>query len=116
MSHADHVVMFSNEGSASCQTQGYPGVAALNSAGRQIKQAVRQAGQPAVIVLKPGQAASALVSANTASCTTLTTVSGLLVTAPDQRTSTPLGPAGKLCHHSLGVGVMERGNVAGLKL
>ena len=46
MSHADHVVMFTNEGSASCQTQGYPGVAALNSAGRQIKQA-RPPGRPA---------------------------------------------------------------------
>ena len=80
-----------------CQMQGYPGIAALNAAGRQIKQAVRQAGQPTVIILKPGQTASAEVSANTASCITLTSVSGLLVTAPDQRTSTRLGPAGKLC-------------------
>jgi hypothetical protein len=116
MSHADHVVMFTNDGSTSCRMRGYPGIAALNSAGTQIKQAVRYSAAAPVVVLRPGQTASAMVSANTASCTTLTTVAGLLVTAPDQRTSTRLGPAGKLCLNSLSVLPMEPGNAAGLKL
>jgi hypothetical protein len=116
MSHADHVVMFTNEGSASCRMRGYPGVAALNSAGTQIKQAVRYSAGTRLIVLAPGQTASAMVSANTASCTTLTAVAGLLVTAPDQRTSTRLGPAGKFCLNSLSVLPVEPGNAAGLKL
>ena len=116
MSHADHVVMFTNEGSASCRIQGYPGIAALNSAGTQIKQAARSAANAPLIVLAPGQTASAMVMANTASCTTLTSVAGLLVTAPDQRTSAQLGPAGKFCLNSLAVGTMQPGNAAGLKL
>ena len=116
MSHADHVVMFTNEGSASCRIQGYPGTAALNSAGTQIKQAARSAANAPLIVLAPGQTASAMVMANTASCTALTSVAGLLVTAPDQRTSTQLGPAGKLCLNSLAVGTVQAGNAAGLKL
>lgn len=116
MSHADQVVMFTNEGSASCRIQGYPGIAALNSAGTQIKQAARSAAHAPLIVLAPGQTASAMVMANTASCTTLTSVAGLLVTAPDQRTSTQLGPAGKFCLNSLAVGTMQPGNAAGLKL
>ena len=116
MSHHDNVVMFTNEGSASCQMRGYPGVAALNSAGAQIKQAVRSSGGAPVVVLAPGQTASAMVSANSASCTTTTAVAGLLVTAPDQRTSTRLGPAGQFCLNSLSVLPVQPGNAAGLKL
>jgi hypothetical protein len=116
MSHVDHVVMFTNEGSASCRIQGYPGVAALNSAGTQIRQAVRSGGNAPLIVLAPGQTASAMVSANSASCTAPTSVAGLLVTAPDQTTSTRLGPAGQFCLGSLAVGTVQRGNAAGLKL
>jgi hypothetical protein len=116
MSHHDNVVMFTNEGSASCQMRGYPGVAALNSAGAQIKQAVRSSAGAPVVVLAPGQTASAMVSANSASCTTTTTVAGLLVTAPDQRTSTRLGPAGQFCLNSLSVLPVQPGNAAGLKL
>jgi hypothetical protein len=116
MSHADHVVMFTNEGSTSCRMQGYPGIAALNSAGAQIKQAPRSGGSTPLVVLAPGQTASAMVSANTASCTTLTSVAGLLVTAPNQRTSTRLGPAGKFCLNSLSVLPVQPGNAAGLKL
>jgi Domain of unknown function (DUF4232) len=116
MSHHDNVVMFTNEGSASCQMRGYPGVAALNSAGAQIKQAVRSSAGAPVVVLAPGQTASAMVSANSASCTTTTTVAGLLVTAPDQRASTRLGPAGQFCLNSLSVLPVQPGNAAGLKL
>jgi hypothetical protein len=116
MSHADNVVMFTNEGSTSCQTRGYPGIAALNSAGTQIKQAARASGSAPLIVLGPGQTASAMVSANTASCNTLSSVPGLLVTAPDQRTSTRLGSAGRFCLNSLTVAPLQPGNAAGLKL
>ncbi|MDQ2813610.1 MAG: DUF4232 domain-containing protein [Actinomycetota bacterium] len=116
MSHADHVVMFTNEGSASCRIRGYPGIAALSSAGTQSKQAARSGGNAPLIVLRPGQTASALVTANTASCTAAASVAGLLVTAPDQTASTRLGPAGRLCLNSLGVGTLQPGNAAGLKL
>lgn len=116
MSHADNVVMFTNTGSAPCQTGGYPGVAALDSAGRQIMQAVRSTDAGGLITLAPGATASALVSANTASCTSLTKVAGLLVTAPNQRTSSRLGPAGTFCLNSLQVGTLHSGNAAGLSL
>jgi hypothetical protein len=115
-SKADKVVTFTNKGSAPCETNGYPGVAALDSAGRQIRQAVRSSQAASPIVLAPGDVASALVSANTASCTSLTKVAGLLVTAPDERTSTRLGPAGTLCLQSLKVGTLHSGNAAGLSL
>jgi hypothetical protein len=116
MSHHDNVVMFTNEGSSSCRMRGYPGVAAVNSAGTQIKQAARSSAGAPLVVLAPGQTASAMVSANSASCTTTATVSGLLVTAPDQRTSTRLGPAGQFCLNSLSVLPVQPGNAAGLKL
>jgi hypothetical protein len=115
MSHADNVVTFRNDGSAPCVIRGYPGVAALSAAGRQIQQAVRVTGVaiPAV-TLVPGRVASAEIFGNTASCTTLVRVAGLLVTAPDQRTSTRLGSYGALCVRSLRVGPVLPGNSAGL--
>ena len=115
MSHADSVVMFTNVGSAPCRTEGWPGVAALDSSGRQIKQAVRgTGGQVPLITLRPGQTASAEITANTASCSTLTTVAGFLVTAPDQRTSTRLSGPKRFCLNSLGIAPMQPGNAAGL--
>ncbi len=115
MSHADRVVTFTNEGSASCWTRGYPGVAALNTAGSQIEQATRTSGPAPVIVLNRGQTASSLISANTASCPKPASVPGLLVTAPDQRTSTRLDSAGQLCLNSLTVAPLQPGDAAGLK-
>jgi hypothetical protein len=116
MSHVDSVVMFTNTGSASCQTGGYPGVAALDSAGRQIMQAIRAPQAAKLLTLAPGAMASALVSADSASCGSPTPVAGLLVTAPNQRTSTRLGPAGQFCLGSLHVGTLQPGNAAGLSL
>jgi membrane-bound inhibitor of C-type lysozyme len=116
MSHQDSVVIFTNKSSASCQTAGYPGVAVLDVAGRQIKQAVRVAGSAPVIVLRPGQVASALISANSASCVKETRAAGLLVTAPNQRASTRLGADGEFCLNSIQIGTLQRGNAAGLKL
>jgi len=117
MSHADNVVTFTNTGSATCRIQGYPGMAALNAAGKQIQQAARASvGKIPLVTLAPGQVASAEITGNTASCTKPASVPGLLVTAPDQRTSTRLGPYGTVCVNSLGIGPVHPGNTAGLKL
>ena len=117
MSHADNVVTFTNTGSATCRIQGYPGMAALNAAGKQIQQAVRASvGKIPLVTLAPGQVASAEITGNTASCTKPASVPGLLVTAPDQRTSTRLGPYGTVCVNSLGIGPVHPGNSAGLTL
>jgi hypothetical protein len=117
MSHADNVVTFTNTGSATCRIQGYPGMAALNAAGKQIQQAARASvGKIPLVILAPGQVASAEITGNTASCTKPASVPGLLVTAPDQRTSTRLGPYGTVCVSSLGIGPVHPGNSAGLKL
>jgi Protein of unknown function (DUF4232) len=117
MSHADNVVTFTNTGSATCRIQGYPGMAALNAAGKQIQQAARASvGRIPLVTLAPGQVASAEITGNTASCTKPASVPGLLVTAPDQRTSTRLGPYGTVCVNSLGIGPVHPGNSAGLTL
>lgn len=117
MSHADNVVTFTNTGSAACRIQGYPGVAALNAAGKQIQQAARATGvRIPLVTLAPGQVASAEITGNTASCTKLTSVPGLLVTAPDQRKSTRLGRYESFCVKSLEIGPVHPGNSAGLKL
>jgi Protein of unknown function (DUF4232) len=116
MSHADAVITFTNSSSSTCETAGYPGVAVLDAAGHQIKQAVRTAQAAPVIILHAGQTASALISGNTASCTKVTKAAGLLVTAPDQRTSTHLGSDGALCLNSVEIGTLQHGNAAGLKL
>lgn len=116
MSHDDSVVMFTNVSSASCETGGYPGVAALDSSGTQIKQAARSTDTSKTIILAPGAVASAMVSANSASCDKLTTVAGLLVTAPNERTSIRLGSPGSFCLGSLQVGTLKPGNAAGLQL
>jgi hypothetical protein len=117
MSHADNVVTFTNTGSAPCRIQGYPGVAALNAAGKQIFEAVRATGgRIPLVTLAPGQVASAEITGNTASCTQPAPLLGLLVTAPDQRTSTRLGPYGTVCVNSLGIGPVHPGNSAGLSL
>ncbi len=68
MSKTDNVVTFTNVGRATCVIEGFPGVAALNSHGAQVKQAIRSTsvapGDSKVrpVYLKPGGAASALVA------------------------------------------------------
>ncbi len=118
MSHADSVITFTNISPVTCRTQGYPGVAALDAAGHQIKQAVRGqgAGKLPLITLAPEEVASAEITGNTASCTTLTKIAAFLVTVPDQRTSTRLAGAHELCLNSLGIGPLQRGDAAGLPL
>ena len=116
MSHDDSVVMVTNISSASCETGGYPGVAALDSSGTQIKQAVRSTDTSKTITLAPGAVASAMVSANSASCDKPVTVAGLLVIAPNERTSVRLGTPGTFCLASLQIGTLKPGNAAGQPL
>ena len=116
MSHDDSVVMVTNISSASCETGGYPGVAALDSSGTQIKQAARATDTSKTITLAPGAVASAMVSANSASCDKPVTVAGLLVTAPNERTPVRLGTPGTFCLGSLQIGTLKPGNAAGLQL
>jgi hypothetical protein len=116
MSHDDSVVMVTNISSTSCETGGYPGVAALDASGTQIKQAVRATDTSKTIILAPGAVASAMVSANSASCDKPVTVAGLLVTAPNERTPVNLGSPGTFCLASLQIGTLKPGNAAGLQL
>jgi Protein of unknown function (DUF4232) len=119
MSKTDNVVTFTNVGRSTCVIEGFPGVAALNSRGAQVKQAVRSTsvapGDSKVrpVYLKPGSVASALVSADTASCNKPTYVAGLLVTAPDTYRSVRLSPPGYMCLPSLTVSPVVPGNAAG---
>ena len=97
--------------------RGPPGVAALSAAGKQIQQAARTTGpRIPLVTLAPGQVASAEISGDTASCTKLTSVPGLLVTAPDQRESTRLGRYESFCVKSLEIGPVHPGNSAGLEV
>jgi hypothetical protein len=115
MSKTDNVVTFTNQSGDVCVIQGYPGIAALNAYGVEIAQAKRSSTAVQPVYLKPGATASALVAADTASCTSPAAVPGLLVTAPDQYTSTRLGAAGQLCLHSLIVNPVVPGDAAGFK-
>jgi hypothetical protein len=116
MSKTDNVVMFTNKSHSTCVIQGYPGVAALNSHGHQIQQAKRSGPAVHAIKLRPGATSSSLITADTASCNVPTRVAGLLVTAPDQRTSSHLSSPGYMCLHSLVVHPVAYGNAGGLSL
>ena len=92
--HANTPVIFTNTSSSPCTIFGYPGVAALDSAGSQTAQATRTGTpQPPHLLLTPGNTASALVintnipSGNETSCPSW---SGLLVTPPNDTKSTKL--------------------------
>jgi Protein of unknown function (DUF4232) len=119
MSKTDNVVTFKNVSRTTCVIEGFPGVAALNSHGTQVRQAVRTTsiapGDSKVrpVYLNRDGVASALVAANTASCNSPTYVPGLLVTAPGTYHSVRLGPAGYMCLHSLTVSPVVPGNAAG---
>jgi hypothetical protein len=99
--HRSKIILFRNTGSARCVLQGYPGVAALDSTGKQIEQAKRTpagylggvaSGKTPLVNLAPGGTASATVEAlatgpNGESCTGY---AGLLVTPPDETHSVRL--------------------------
>src|ERR1700761_2554323 len=119
MSHADSVITFTNVSGKTCWTKGYPGVTALNAAGHEIKNAARgpaAGGRIPLITLAPGQLASAEITGNTASCSSLTKISRFLVTVPDQRTFAQLPGSREMCINSLGINPLARGNAGGLSL
>lgn len=100
--HRSKVLVFHNTSADTCVLQGYPGVAALDSAGRQVEQAQRTpqgylgglaTGNPPLVRLTAGAAASATVEAvgfgpDGNGCTAY---AGLLVTPPDETHPVRLG-------------------------
>lgn len=93
MGHSGAVLVFTNTSGAACTLYGYPGVAGLNAAGKQIAQAKRTLNgylgsgyQVRTVRVPAGGRASALVEAtsvpsgNATSCPTYT---ALLVTPPN---------------------------------
>lgn len=102
--HRRVVLVFTNHGSRTCTMRGYPGVAGLNAAGKQVAQATRTlagymgglagGNHPSTVVLAPGASASATVEAlafNAKDGTPCTAWAGLLVTVPDDVVSTHVG-------------------------
>lgn len=92
-------LLFRNTGAATCSLYGYPGVAALDQAGRQVAQARRASagGAPTAIYVPPEAIASAYVQGNpsggaSASCASYPE---LLVTPPNTTTSSRV-PSGQL--------------------
>ena len=99
--HQGVVLLFVNNGSASCLLYGYPGVAGLDASGAQVVQATRtligmMGGlAPGVttlpkITLSPGQKASAVVEGSDVvqgTETSCPTYAALLVTPPNTMTS-----------------------------
>jgi hypothetical protein len=96
LGHEGSTILFTNTGTSACSLSGYPGVAALSSAGAQVQQAQRTPNgylggletgstSPPVVDLRPGAVASALVEGTdvpegtAASCPTYP---ALLVTPP----------------------------------
>jgi len=103
--HIGLPILFRNTGTTPCRLHGYPGVAGLNAAGKEMTQAVRTAsgylggvggetGGAPTVVLAPGQTASALVEGSdvpVGNATSCPTYVGLLVTPPDETHSVRLG-------------------------
>lgn len=95
--HVGVALVFTNVSETACSLYGYPGVAGLDSQGRQVTQATRSSSGflggtyvTRTVVVPPGGSASALVEGSdvpTGSQSSCTTYSALLVTAPGQTLS-----------------------------
>lgn len=98
--HIGVVLRFKNTSTETCTLVGYPGVAALNAAGKQVVQAKRTLSEylggiptgqrPPVVTLTPGASASALVEGTdvpTGNAHACPTYPKLLVTPPNTRQS-----------------------------
>jgi hypothetical protein len=95
-------ILFRNTGGRTCQLRGYPGVALLDSAGRQVAQAQRISGPPdvALVTLTPGQVASAAFAAGdlpVAPATSCPDYQSVLVTPPDERHFTAVNFSFRVC-------------------
>jgi Protein of unknown function (DUF4232) len=97
LGHVGSIIVFTNGSDHPCSLYGYPGVAGMDSAGRQMTQALRSPSgylggsyTLSVVILAPGGRASALVEGTdvpTGSATSCPTYPRLLVIAPGQTRS-----------------------------
>jgi hypothetical protein len=96
MGHIGVVLVFKNTSAQTCKLMGYPGVAGLDAAGKQVMQATRtlngylrvvpRGHAPPVVTLTTGQSASAFVEGTdvpTGNRTSCPTYPKLLVTPPN---------------------------------
>jgi hypothetical protein len=95
-------ILFHNVSGRTCQLRGYPGVALLDSAGRQVAQAQRIAGPPNVefVTLVPGQVASAAFAASdvpVGPATSCPDYRSILVTPPDETHATAVNFPFRAC-------------------
>ncbi|MFB9235760.1 DUF4232 domain-containing protein [Plantactinospora siamensis] len=103
-------LVFTNSGGTACELKGYPGVAGLNAAGRQVTQARREASgylgglagnaTPPLVRLAPGASAAALLEGSNVPRGTATDCpqyAGLLVTPPDETHSVRLDTGARGC-------------------
>ena len=121
--HVSSIIGFTNGSDHPCSLSGYPGVAGMNSAGRQMSQALRSPGgylagsyTVSVVVLAPGGRASALVEGTDVrmgSATSCPDNARLLVDAPSQ-TRSPW-PASDVNNNAVIDGVVARYEAAGIR-
>jgi hypothetical protein len=95
-------ILFRNISGRTCQLRGYPGVALLDSAGRQVAQAQRIAGPPNVefVTLVPGQVASAALAAGdvpVGGATSCPEYNSIVVTPPDETHATVVNFSFRVC-------------------
>jgi hypothetical protein len=88
---ATWTLTFTNAGQAPCSLDGYPGVSAISSSGQQIGQPAGRTGRsPSVVIVQPGQSATADVriaqagNFDPSACGTPTAASGFRVYPPGQ--------------------------------
>lgn len=113
LGHSAVVILFKNSSSSTCYLYGYPGAAGLNSSGQQVTQAKRTLGgylgglplnqtTLPTVTLTPGETASAMVEGTDnpiGNATTCPVLHGLLVTAPNTKTSVKLAHAPGDCSY-----------------
>jgi hypothetical protein len=111
LGHVAQVVVFTNVSTSSCTLYGYPGIAGIDAAGRQVVQATRTpsgylgglwstpSGPLPTVALAPGQIASALVEGvdNQVGSMPCVQLRSLLVTAPNTTRSVELPGAPPDC-------------------
>jgi hypothetical protein len=103
MGHIGAVLLFRDVAGVECQLRGYPGIAGLDAAGRQVTQAIRTTSgylgglgsgtTPPSVTLTAGGTASALVEATdvpSGTATACTSYAALLVTPPNTTAATHL--------------------------
>lgn len=104
LGHSGETLYFENRSTTSCDLEGYPGVAGLDAFGNEVTQARRSPSgyigglvpghvTPPVVLMSPGQTASAIVEGGdnpTGTSTSCPVLYGLVVTAPNTHRSVKL--------------------------